>query len=261
MSNTLVICGDSFNYGIGCSNLATQPYGVLTAEALGMNCIRLARGSASNYAIYLQGMYSAQMNPKPKLVILGVTSYDRVEWIAEGKRLNDEPKLQNLNYHLYPPHYMAQPLHDAPMPWHLSNDNSYDPKILTEHVVVFSDYFKQLKEDSDYYRRFRTEPHDKLKLIDRYYFEIWDSWIKRDYDTGLIMLAYRKIKKSGINCIIAGQDNRYQDFVDNEKDFYLINWGQFCYEFPDDYTSHCDERAHKLIADGLIKHIKINGFI
>lgn len=263
MADTLVICGDSFNYGIGCTNLYTQPYGVLTANNLGLECIRLARGSASNYTIHLQGMYAARMTPKPKLVILGTTSYDRVEWVAEGKELNSPPILENLNYHQYPPHYMAQPLHDAPMPWHLSNDKSYDPKILSEHVVVFREYFKQLnKGHTEYYKRIQSEPKPKLEIIDQYYFEIYNEWIKRDYDVGVIMLAYRQIKKAGIPCIIVGPDYKYCDFVDDRKEFYPIDWATLSKEYPDKVNSlHTSEEAHKLIAQGLTHHIQINKFI
>ena len=265
MNKTLVVCGDSFNYGIGCRDLTTQPYGIKTAENLGWNCIRLARGSASNYAIHLQGMYAAtNLNPKPDLVILGTTSYDRIEWVAEGKELNQEPTLENLNYHLYPPHNMAQPLHDSPMPYYLENSQRYDPKILSEQVVAFQDYFRILSKDrnNEYYKRLRSEPKPKLELIDQFYFEIYNEWIKRDYDVGVIMLAYRKIKKAGINCIIAGPDYKYYDFVDGHTDFFPINWGQLSREYPDTVnTLHCSEEAHELISQALTNHIKIHKFI
>jgi len=263
VNDTLVICGDSFNYGIGCTNLYTQPYGILTAKNIGMECIRLARGSASNYTIQLQGIYASKMKPVPKLVILGTTSYDRVEWVAEGKKLSEPPSLENLNYHQYPPHLLPQPLHDAPMPWHLEKDSAYEPKILSEQVVVFQEYFKQLKtNNSSYYKRLQTEPKSKLEIIDRYYFEIYNEWIKRDYDVGVIMLAYRQLKKAGINCIIAGPDYKYLDFVDDVQDFFPIDWGSLSKEYPDTINSlHTSEVAHALIANKLTRHIKINGFI
>ncbi len=109
----LVICGDSFNYGIGCSNLATEPFGVLVANHFDLNLIRLARGSASNYAIHLQAEHAVKL--KPKLVIIGTTSTDRFEWVAEGKKLTCTPTLYDLYYDNYPPHHLPPPNHDAPM--------------------------------------------------------------------------------------------------------------------------------------------------
>jgi hypothetical protein len=99
----LVICGDSYGYGIGCTNLETQPFGVLTAKHFGWDLIRLARGSASNYTIYLQGMYAADMKDPPHLVVLNQTSYDRIEWFAEGTNPIADHTALNINYHQYPP--------------------------------------------------------------------------------------------------------------------------------------------------------------
>lgn len=261
MKETLVICGDSFNYGIGCTDLHSQPYGIKTAHNLNYNCIRLARGSASNYAIHLQGIFASKISPKPKIIILGTTSYDRIEWVAENKKLNQEPKLENINYHLYPPHYITPPLHDSPMPFYLRDNVDYDPKILSEQIVVFQDYFNTCKKDNnnEYYKRLRTEPKDKLELIERFYIEIYNEWIKRDYDVGVIMLAYRAIKKTGIHCIIAGPDYKYFDFVDENKDYFPIDWALLCKKYPDKIKSlHCSEEAHEIIAANLTNHIVKN---
>ena len=264
MSNkkTLVVCGDSFNYGIGCRNQHTEPYGVLTADHFNWDLIRLARGSSSNYTTYLQGKYAASMQAKPHLVILGVTSYDRVEWLATGKRLTDEPTLENLNYHQYPPHHFPQPNHDAPMEYHLQNNPLYDPKILSEQVVAFSEYLKIAKKGNKdgYYDRLQNESINKIELIEKYYFDIFNSWIKRDYDTGVLMLAYRKIKNQGIHCIILSQDQRYSEFVDNASDFFFQDWGRVTRLWPDSVGSlHTGEGGHLDTANRLIEHINKHG--
>lgn len=255
----LVVCGDSFNYGIGCINLHTQPYAVLTAKKLGWDCIRLARGSSSNYAIYLQGSYASKMDPKPDLIILGTTSNDRIEWVKEGEELNEDPSLEHLNYHQYPPHNLPQSHHDAPMPFHLQEDKNYKPKILSEQVTIFDNFFKEFKKgtNNEYYKRLREEPREKLELINRYYFEVWNSQIKRDYDVGVIMLAYRKIKKAGINCIILTPDYKFYDLVDHEMDFFPVNWSHLYQMYPDKIGSmHVSEDAHELISNELVEHIK-----
>lgn len=264
MKKTLVLCGDSFNYGIGCTNLYTKPYGVLTANHFDWNLIRLARGSASNYVIHLQGVFASKMIPKPHLVILGMTSYDRVEWVTTGKDLTGGPKFENVNYHLYPPHHHPQPLHDKPMPYYLENSKQYNPVILSEQVVAFDDYLKLLKKDemNGYYERLWTESKEKIELINRYYMEVVNSQIKRDYDTGVLMLAYNMIKKAGISCIIVGADTRFENLVDDPRDFFNQNWGEVTKKWPDTVNSlHTGDGGHEDTANRLIKHIENNGFV
>lgn len=259
----LVLCGDSFNYGIGCTNLYTQPYSVLTAAHFDWNLIRLARGSSSNYVTYLQGMYAAEMENKPHLVILGGTSCDRIEWLATGKSLTKEPTLEDVNYHLYPPHHQTPPMHDAPMPFYLQESTTHNPKILSEQVVAFTEYCDLHKKGNTlvgYYERLHTESIDKLELIDKYYMDIFDSWIKRDYDTGVLLMAYHIIKRAGINCIIATSDRRFEKLVDDLRDFFFQDWGRLTRLWPDTVGSmHTGAGGHADTAERLIAHIKENG--
>jgi hypothetical protein len=257
---TIVVCGDSFNYGIGCVNQHTQPYGVLTAKHFDWDLVRLARGSASNYVIHLQGKYAARMNPKPHLVILGTTSYDRLEWLATGKEFKGEPRLEDVNYHLYPPHHHPQPLHDAPMPYHLAGDPNYQPKILSEQMVAIPDFLHHIKTSGyaiDYYKRLHSESIEKLNLINTYYFDIFDSLIKRDYDVGVISMAYRIIKNAGINCVICSQESQFKELVEDERDYFFPDWGRCTATWPDSVGSlHTGEGGHKDIANRLISHIE-----
>jgi len=261
----LVICGDSFNYGIGCSDLATQPFGVLVANHFDLNLIRLARGSASNYAIHLQAEYA--VNLKPKLVIIGTTSTDRFEWVAEGKKLNHTPTLYNLYYHNYPPHHLTPPMHDKPMDFHLGgvrHKTQYDPKILTEQIPALFEYRKLNKNEGmyEYYTRLHTEPMDKLELIERYYVETFNSHIKADYDKGVILKAYRKLKKNNIPTIIYSEDSGFKDYVDDERDYFWSNWKHFSDNWPDKFGSmHVSEEGNYHIATRLIDYITKNDFL
>lgn len=261
---TLVVCGDSFNYGIGCTDYHNKPYGVLTAKHFDWNLIRLARGSASNFTIFLQGAHASKMHPKPHLVILGTTSNDRVEWVAEGEKLTDPLTAYNINYHLYPPHYHVPALHDKPMDYFFKDNPNYQPKLLSEQVVAFSDYLRFVKanQKNDYYRRMHTEPVEKLELIEKYYFDIFDPLIKRDYDRGVILMAYRLLKKQGINCIIFTMDSDFAKYVDDPRDFYLQDWGRCTRLWPDTVGSlHTGDGGHEDTAQRLIEHIKTNNFI
>lgn len=265
MKKTLVLCGDSFNYGIGCTDLYTKPYGVLTAKHFNWDLVRLARGSASNYVIHLQGMYASNMAPKPHLVILGLTSYDRIEWVETGKKLPlpGHPKLEHVNYHLYPPHHHPQPLHDGPMPFYMQNNNQYSPMILSEQVVAFDDYLRLLKKNdkNSYYERLWTESQEKIELMNRYYMEVMDSQIKRDYDIGVIMLAYHAIKKAKVSCIIVSPDEEFKNLVDQPCDYFNQNWGEVTKKWPDTVNSmHTGDGGHEDTAHRLIDHIVKYGF-
>ena len=262
----MVVCGDSFNYGIGCTDLNTKPYGVLTSKHFDWDLVRLARGSASNFTTYLQGAYAAKMNPTPDLVILGTTSYDRIEWITTDKSTDLTTPLTalDINYHQYPPHHEPQPLHDAPMDFYFKDNPNYSPKLLTEQIVAFSEYLEieRLKQTTNYYARLVTEGAKKIKLIEDYYFNIFDPRIKKDYDRGVILMAYTMIKKQGINCIICSPDEIFKELVDDSKDYFKQDWGKCCRLWPDTIGSfHTGDAGHRDTADRLIEHMKLNGFV
>jgi len=261
----MVVCGDSFNYGIGCTNLHTKPYGVLTSQHFDWDLVRLARGSASNFTIYLQGAYAAKMRPKPHLIILGTTSYDRIEWVETGKNIEPghQPSALDINYHLYPPHYHTPPLHDKPMDFYFQDNPNYSPKILSEQVVAFSDYlrFAKANQEADYYKRMWTESIEKLEMIEKYFFDVFDDGIKREYDRGVILMAYRMIKKQGINCIIFSADTDFRNLVDEPRDFFNQDWGRCTALWPDTVNSlHTGDGGHVDSAERLIEHIKNNNF-
>ena len=261
MNKKLVICGDSFNYGIGCVDLDKSPYGVLTAKHFGWDLIRLARGSASNYTIYLQGMFAADMVERPHLIILGQTSYDRIEWFSEKK-----PKhfythsLYNLNYHEYPPHHEAQgPYHTEPMDYHLRTDPKYAPYMLSEQIGGVDHCLETRRTNfvSGYYKRLETEPTEKLKLIVDHYLQINDHSIKKNYDIGMLFQAYSYIKRKGLNCIIMTEDvDTFAKYMDRD-DLLYQSWGQMAIKYPDSVGSmHASEEGHFITSNNLIEKIK-----
>lgn len=258
----LVVCGDSFSAGIGCVNMLTQAYGVLVAEHLGLELITLARGSASNYAIYLQAMQAGDFDEVPELVIIGQTSYDRIEWVAEGVDANWHHTLHNLNYHLYPPHHLAQPHHAGPLPFFLKDDPNYNPYILSEQVGAIDDYINCVKKNQNvgYYKRLHSEPIEKLKLIRDYYIKIFDGGVKRDYDNGLLVQSYNYLKKRGAKVIILSCEEKIKKFID-EDDLVWQDWGRMVAQYPDTigsmHTSHLghEDTAFRII-DKLSKQKK-----
>ena len=259
---TIVICGCSYSIGIGCENLFTQPYGALVANEFNCKLINLSRGGASNYAIYLQGIFAANLEPKPNLVIISQTSFDRIEWVIEGRDANASHSLLNLNYHQYPP-FNAPPSnqHTAPLDFHIKNHPKYDPFILCEQVGGIDDYLKCLTQKSNtninYYTRLRKEPVTKLELMrDRYV--MCDSYeIKKNYDIGLLVQAYYYIKRKGINCLLLVNDVELFGRYIDDCDILEQNWGMLSAKFPDSMgTRHTSEVGHRDTADKVIKKIR-----
>lgn len=258
----LVICGDSFNAGIGCRDLKTQPYGVVLAAKLGMELVTLARGSSSNFTTHMQANFAAQMNPLPDVVIIGSTSWDRVEWLAEGKDHVPYPMTSaSLNYHMYPPHHGTNwDNKQQPIPFFMDGRADYNPVILSEQVGGIDDYLQTLKRNdgsANYYARLHKEPKAKLELITRYYTEIFDGPIKKHYDAGILLKAYMTVKKKGIRCIVLSDDPELLSLIPAE-DIHCMNWFTLSKTYPDTIGSmHASEEAHDLVAWQLFRKLSV----
>ena len=253
MKNNLVVCGDSFNYGLGCADSLTQAYGVRVANHFGWDLIRLARGSASNYSIYLQGIYAADMEDTPALIILGQTSFDRVEWLVEGTPWHIEHSLTNLNYHQYPPHNNDE----GRGLFHLNGDPTYNPFLLTEQIVGIDHCIslRKEKQHTDWYDRLATEPTEKLQLICNYYTTVFNYHVKRNYDISMLFRAYSYIKRKGIECIILTPDvEEYSKYMDS-SDLCFQDWAELSKRFPEP-SHHTTELGHADTADRIIQHLK-----
>lgn len=254
--NKLVICGDSFNAGIGCTNLLTQPYGVLVAEKLGLEPIFLARGSSSNYVVYLQAMWAIQ-EIKPEMLIIGITSHDRTEWIADNKHVEHQPPLRacNINYHQYPPH-LGYP--GPERKFYFDGRPEYDPKLLSEQIGAFDDYLAIKRKTGpgclEYYKRLHTEPVRKIENILEYHMSVSEYFINRDFDVALIFAAYTAAKHAGIKCKVLYHDLDYDTSkLFDSTDLVEINWGTLTQLFPDTIqTGHCSEEAHVIVAQKII---------
>jgi len=261
----IVVCGDSFNVGIGLVDMEKQRYGQLVADKLEYDLVVLARGSASNYAVFLQGVYASKMLSKPKCVILCVTSYDRIEWLEDEFQKHITLDLSHLNYHQYPPHHHAQPHHDRPLDFYLKDDASYNPKLLTEQVGAIPDYLqtleKQKKMPSDYYQRLHSQSPEKLKMLLEHYLTVWsNNNIKSDYDRGLILSAYTRITNSDIHCLVLASDDKFDDLIP-KKDLIHHNWGELTLQYPDTIGSHhADYPAHEYTAQLIIERLLENGY-
>ena len=266
---TIVVCGDSFNYGIGCVDLSKSPYSVLVSKRFDCNLIRLARGSATNFAIGLQAEYAAtKITPKPDLIIIGMTGFDRVEWQAENSEVAATISLglEDVNYHLYPPHNSPSSPLGILQPFYLENDPNYKPRLLTEQVRGIDDYISVHKKGLDvsktFYKRLNSEPIPKLELIMKYYFEVFQGDIKVRYDSAMIYQSYMKCINSGINSlIITTFPHLFEGLVPSEH-ICKVDWGTLSKDHPDTIGSmHTGEEGHKIVADKIIERIETLGIL
>ena len=256
----LVICGDSFNIGIGCHNLQTEPYGSLLSNKLNLNLINLAKGSSSNFSIFLQVKYAIENLKDIDLMCIGVTTYNRTEWFPENHIHTGNLKNTNVNYHQYPPFGKDSYAYTLPNPMVL--DARYDGKLLTENFNSVIDYVDNCMDNpnwkSNYYARFNTESKNRMKLLKQYYLEIFDDTIQRQYDIGMINLAHSLLKSNRINHLFLTYDTGFNEYIPNEN-LIDIDFMKLSKEYPDDMgTMHTSSVGHNIVFNTIMDKLQSN---
>jgi hypothetical protein len=262
---SLIICGDSFNIGIGCRDLAKEPYGSLLGETLGIPVINLAKGSSTNLSIYLQSKYAVEnLDSKDSIVLVSVTSYDRVEWFdLDAKPVNFELKMQDVNYHQYPPYGPYSYFYTIPHPMEKRKD--YVGKMYTENIRGIIDYWENFvskNNESNYYTRFKNEPNERIKVLYDYGAMILDSRINRLQSIAMINLSHTILKNAGIrHLILTHEVNAYSKFIP-DNNLVELSWGQLSLNYPDDLkTLHTGPAGHKVAYQLVLDKLKKNNWI
>jgi hypothetical protein len=260
--NNLVICGDSFNIGIGCHNLETEPYGSLLASNLNKNLINLAKGSSSNFSISLQVKYALENISNIDFMCIGVTTYNRTEWFKEGYDFAGEIKNTDVNYHQYPPYGKDSYKYTIPNP--MQNDKNYNGKLLTENFNSIIDYVDNCIDNpnwqSNYYARFDNEGNDKMKLLKDYYLNIFDDQIQRQYDMGMMVMSHILLKNKGIRHLFLTYDKGFDGYI-NDENIVDADFMKLSHQYPDDMeTMHTSKTGHEIVYNYIIEKIKNNGW-
>lgn len=267
--NNIVICGDSFNIGIGCHDLATEPYGQLLGQELDKTVINLAKGSSTNFSIFLQAQYAVEKySNTTDLVIISHTSYDRVDWFPMDYDFpRGEITLADVNYHQYPP-YGEHTYHvkdkEIRLEHPLANDPDYTGAMYTDNLMGVIDYWENFgsqNKDSGYYARFRMEPKTRMQVLYEYGRTIHDNKINRIESAGLMTMAHQLLKRANINhLILTHEPEFYQKFIDSIN-ICEVSWGQLSIDYPDDLPSwHTSAAGHKVVFDTIMKKIKDNSW-
>jgi hypothetical protein len=266
----VIVCGDSFSIGIGCHDLKTEPYGSLISKQLGSGLFNLAKGSSTNFSIYLQAKYVAEkIANADDLVIVSNTSYDRVEWfpLDHDFRRNEIENI-DVNYHEYPP-YWEGGYYVGNKPVVLENPMASDPNytgaMLTENYVGVIDYWEKFGStgiESGYYKRFDNEPKQRMKALYDFATTVHEPRINRIYSIGVLTLAHLLLKNAGVNHLILTHEvEYYSQFIEN-KNLANVSWGQLSIDYPDDLnTWHTSAEGHVKVSEIILDKLKENKWI
>lgn len=266
----MVICGDSFNIGIGCHDLATEPYGQLLSVQLNKPIVNLAKGSSTNLSIYLQAKYAVE-NIDCDLVIVSPTSYDRVDWFPIDYEFepNGYINLTDVNYHEYPPYglgtYHVKDQH-IQLEHAMADNPEYRGAMFTENLMGIINYwetFGQTGLDSgDYYAKFRGEDPRRLKALYDYAQYIHEPRLNRLHTVGMMTMAHNILTRKGIrHLILTHEPEHYSEYIDNVN-LLKFNWGQLSLDYPDDLPSwHASAAGHRVAADLILEGLKTRNWI
>lgn len=265
MEKAIVVCGDSFNVGIGCRDLKNEPYGALLGKELNKPVINLAKGSSTNFSIYLQAKYAVdKLKNKTDLVLVSNTSYDRVNWFPiDYEHKSAELTNANVNYHQYPPYGPASyiTILDSPM----KDDPEYNGAMFTENYMGVIDYWENFackNRESGYYGRFKDEPKERTKILYDFAASIHDNRIDRIQSIGVLTMAHQLLKKAGIRHLMLIDDvKEYSKFMDPTNLVY-VSWGELSNNYPDDIPSlHTSAEGQKVVFNTVLTKLKENSWI
>ena len=253
----LVICGDSFSIGIGCHDLHNEPYGSLLAKELGLNLINLAKGSSTNLSISLQVKHAVDHISDIGLLIVAPTCNHRIEWFPEDAREDRTVDNFNVNYHEYPPygeHTYSQIL-EHPM----KDDSRYRGEMLTENWYGIIDYVDNFLDknigNGGYFKKFKTERPERMRLLKQYYLEFFDSRIQRQFDMGVIIKSHVLLKNRKINHLVFVDNYEYEPYIPEENRV-DVSWGNLSLEFPDGMkTKHTSWEGQKKVYEAVLNKL------
>jgi len=267
MEKRLIVCGDSFNIGIGCRDLRKEPYGSLLAESTSRKLTNLAKGSSTNLSIWLQVKYAVyNLNANENdIVLVNETSSERFNWFPEGKSSSAELSNLDVNYHDYPPYgndtYVTHQLDIHPM----QDNPNYKGDMITENVAGVIDYldrFVAWDQRGRYYNRLVDEPLSKLKLIRDFYATIYDENISHLQSRSLMVMCHALLRNKNLkHVMLIPNPHPCRDVILSEN-LLQFSWGELTTKYPDTIGSgHSSEQGHIEAFEMILKKLQENGWV
>ena len=268
MDSRLIVCGDSFNIGIGCHNLHTQPYGSLLANQTNRKLVNLAKGSSTNLSIWLQVKYAVEelAANEHDIIIVNETSSERFNWFPEGTSSKYDLTNLDVNYHDYPPYgndsYVTHQLDSHPMQDH----PNYKGTMITENIAGVIDYLDRFvangyDQRGSYYNRLVDEPVSKLKLIRDFYTTVHDDHLSQIQSRSLMVMCHSLLRNKNLKHVML-VTNSYmcRDLILNEN-LLQFGWGELTMKYPDTVnTGHASEDGHVEAYENVLIKLKENGW-
>jgi len=211
--DSLAVCGDSwFSADL---NFSGKSFGEILAGRFGADLVSLARGGCSNFAISLQIDKAIEL--ETDFVIVGTTTPDRAEFpiINEKNQSIWQTLKESFNWHDWfntqPDVYVkSRGISNVLHTNSLSKNNPWinDPTIISESLNNLAFWAN---------RQLTVEQLESLK---HYMLNLYDSGIKRQYDSWIISDACRRLEENQIPYLIFTHTLYKDDFI---KDITWVN--------------------------------------
>jgi len=264
----LIVCGDSFNIGIGCDDLNTEPYAVLLAQQYGIPVVNLAKGSSTNLSIWLQVQYAIERLAAgaDDLVLVNETSSNRFNWFPTDYVSNQRVTNLHVNYHQYPP-YGADSYHHR-LPLHpMQHDPEYQGVMFTENIAGVYDYYDNFfsrgyDQRGRYYDRLTTEPPQRLKLMMDFYASIYDENLSQLQSQAFMTQSHCALRARGVRHLMLLPNAHASTSMIAGENLMQFSWGEITLEYPDTIPSgHAHTGGHQYAASIISDKLKQNGWL
>lgn len=194
---TLGVCGDSFMAATlngdreDLKDSEGRHFTEILAKKIGYDYFTLARGACSNTAIRLQ--VDEMIKQKVDLVIIGTTSYDRLEIPHIGKKYNPELGVYNLDYRIefYPDRSSLNP--------------KFKHNLMTDTLTnIFHDPVPFIKKifNSVFKHSVPNLTQEQLNALELYYDYLYEPSYKSVLDSYIILSAIKALEVNSIPFIL-----------------------------------------------------------
>lgn len=247
----LIVCGDSYMSPV-VGKYAGTHFSELIANKLNYELIAYSRGGMSNGGICIQIDSAINLNPKPDLILVGTTSYNRIEWPI-NQDPTDKFTVQDLVYNDH------KTFLSSSYTW-----LNQTPKLIS---TILSDIWEKYKR-SAYYEIDPLIEH-RVRALYRYFELLYHPSWKREQDKLMLYAILHKLHISKIPYVICHES------IDNlSKEFEWLNYGDSLHYFypqfreimADSYVTattdpgyHTTPECQQKIADKLL--VNINAII
>ena len=253
MVTDIAVCGDSFGCGIGLPDETCyeENFSGVVAIHHGLSQRVYARSGCCNFTIFLQvKKIIEQMAHDPfykPLVLITTTFHERLIFPLDDGFKYQYPDLSDVDYRSYIPYHA-----NTGTPRRIEFEIKDNPRLVTETISNIEHH--QAGKANGLDRLFAKVHRNKFDAIKKYFLELFDTGIKKEYDESLFVYMHMLLKQKDIPHVIMGHclpqvipdENRMEN-----------NWGEYTSRYPDNIGSgHCNATGNRLVGEAIITHIK-----